>query len=189
CLLSSYVSLCIFFFFFQAEDGIRDRNVTGVQTCALPIFNMLALGIGLFLTKEIYGKGQTEIVSEQFFSMNIPVLSKIPIIGPLFFQGMYLTTYLAIIFAFIAWWVIYKTPFGLHLLSVGDYPMAEDTNGINVLMMRYIAVTFSGALGGLGGSVYALSIALNFSHSTISGQGFMALAAVIFGKWHPLGAM
>ncbi len=64
-----------------------------------------------------------------------------------------------------------------------------DTNGIKVERMRYIAVLLSGAFGGLGGSVFALTIASNFSHSTIVGQGFMALAAVIFGKWHPLGAM
>lgn len=67
--------------------------------------------------------------------------------------------------------------------------MAADTNGINVYKMRYIAVILSGALGGLGGSVFALTIVSNFSHSTIVGQGFMSLAAVIFGKWHPLGAM
>jgi general nucleoside transport system permease protein len=67
--------------------------------------------------------------------------------------------------------------------------MAADTNGINVYRLRYIAVIISGAMGGLGGSVFALTIALNFSHATIVGQGFMALAAVIFGKWHPLGAM
>lgn len=174
---------------FSLIHAVASITLRANQVVSGVAINMLALGIGLFLTKEIYGKGQTEIVSEQFFSMNIPILSKIPIIGPLFFQGMYLTTYLAIIFAFIAWWVIYKTPFGLRLRSVGEHPMAADTNGINVHKMRYIAVTISGALGGLGGSVYALSIALNFSHSTISGQGFMALAAVIFGKWHPLGAM
>ncbi|GGM21947.1 hypothetical protein GCM10011351_04710 [Paraliobacillus quinghaiensis] len=67
--------------------------------------------------------------------------------------------------------------------------MAADTNGINVYKYRYIAVLLSGALGGLGGSVFALTIALNFSGATIVGQGFMSLAAVIFGKWHPLGAL
>ncbi|MYL61700.1 ABC transporter permease, partial [Virgibacillus halodenitrificans] len=76
-----------------------------------------------------------------------------------------------------------------RLRAVGEHPMAADTNGINVYRMRYIAVILSGALGGLGGSVFALTIVSNFSHSTIVGQGFMALAAVIFGKWHPLGAM
>ena len=67
--------------------------------------------------------------------------------------------------------------------------MAADTNGINVYRMRYTAVMISGAMGGLGGSVFALTIVHLFSQTTILGQGFMALAAVIFGKWHPLGAM
>ncbi|GAB4072627.1 guanosine ABC transporter permease NupQ [Barrientosiimonas marina] len=151
--------------------------------------NFLALGLGVFLTKQWYGKGQTEMVSEQFFSRDIPVLADIPIIGKIFFQDIYLTSYLAIILAFIVWYILYKTSFGLRLRSVGEHPMAADTNGISVYKMRYTAVILSGVLGGLGGSVFALTIALNFSHATIVGQGFMSLAAVIFGKWHPLGAM
>ncbi|MDV2887839.1 ABC transporter permease, partial [Alkalihalophilus pseudofirmus] len=80
-------------------------------------------------------------------------------------------------------------PFGLRLRSVGEHPMAADTMGINVTKMRYLGVIISGALGGIGGAIYAQSIANNFSHATISGQGFMALAAMIFGKWNPLGAL
>ncbi|WP_186577411.1 ABC transporter permease [Aquibacillus kalidii] len=160
-----------------------DQTVSGVA------INFLALGLGLFLTKQWYGKGQTDMVSQPFYSTNIPVLSDIPILGPLFFERVYVTSYVAILFAVIAWYILYKTPFGLRLRSVGEHPMAADTNGINVYGMRYIAVMISGALGGLGGSVFALTIALNFSHATIVGQGFMSLAAVIFGKWHPLGAM
>lgn len=160
-----------------------DQTVSGVA------INMLALGLGIYLTKIWYGKGQTDMVAEPFNSTTIPILSKIPIIGPIFFEGVYITSYIAIIFAFIAWYVLYKTTFGLRLRAVGEHPMAADTNGINVSRMRYIAVIISGALGGLGGSVFALTIVSNFSHSTIVGQGFMALAAVIFGKWHPLGAM
>ncbi|GAE93289.1 unspecified monosaccharide ABC transport system [Gracilibacillus boraciitolerans JCM 21714] len=151
--------------------------------------NMLALGIGVYLTKVWYDKGQTDMVTQPFYTTNIPVLSDIPFIGPIFFQGVYITSYLAIVLAFVAWYVLYKTPFGLRLRAVGEHPMAADTNGIKVEKMRYIAVILSGVLGGLGGSVFALTIASNFSHSTIVGQGFMALAAVIFGKWHPLGAM
>ncbi|HAM80402.1 ABC transporter permease [Ornithinibacillus bavariensis] len=160
-----------------------DQTVSGVA------INMLALGIGLYLTKVWYGKGQTDMVTQPFFSKSIPFLSDIPIIGPIFFKGVYITSYIAIIVAFIAWFVLYRTAFGLRLRAVGEHPMAADTNGINVYKMRYIAVLLSGALGGIGGSVYALTIVANFSHSTIAGQGFMALAAVIFGKWHPLGAM
>jgi len=160
-----------------------DQVVSGVA------INFLALGLGVFLTKEWYGKGQTDMVSVPFYTQNIPFLSDIPVIGPLLFKGIYLTSYLAIILSFVGWYILYKTPFGLRLRAVGEHPMAADTNGINVYKMRYIAVIISGALGGLGGSVYALTIAMNFSHATIVGQGFMSLAAVIFGKWHPLGAM
>ncbi|TFJ94718.1 ABC transporter permease [Lentibacillus salicampi] len=160
-----------------------DQVVSGVA------INFLALGLGVFLTKQWYGRGQTDMVSHQFFTRDIPFLSDIPVIGDIFFQGIYWTSYLAIALSFVAWYVLYKTPFGLRLRSVGEHPMAADTNGISVYKMRYIAVILSGALGGLGGSVFALTIALNFSHATIVGQGFMSLAAVIFGKWHPLGAM
>src|SRR5699024_3522480 len=160
-----------------------DHVVSGIA------INFLALGLAVFLTKQWYDKGQTDMVSRPFYSINIPYLSDIPIIGPIFFKGVYATSYLAIILAFVAWFILYKTPFGLRLRAVGEHPMAADTNGINVSRMRYIAVIISGLLGGLGGSVFGLTIALNFSQSTIAGQGFMSLAAVIFGKWHPLGAM
>lgn len=160
-----------------------DHVVSGIA------INFLAIGSGVFLTKQWYDKGQTDMITKPFYTTNIPILADIPVIGPIFFKGIYLTSYLAIIVAFIAWFVLYKTPFGLRLRAVGEHPMAADTNGINVYRMRYIAVFISGVLGGLGGSVFALTIALNFSQSTIVGQGFMSLAAVIFGKWHPLGAM
>lgn len=160
-----------------------DQVVSGVA------INFLAVGLGVFLTKQWYGKGQTDMVEEPFYSTSVPILSDIPIIGEMFFARAYYTSYLAIFLAFVAWFVLYKTTFGLRLRSVGEHPMAADTNGINVYKMRYIAVILSGALGGLGGAVFALTIAFNFSGSTIVGQGFMALAAVIFGKWHPLGAL
>src|SRR5699024_2230157 len=105
------------------------------------------------------------------------------------FKGVYATSYLAIILAFVAWYVLYKTPFGLRLRAVGEHPMAADTNGVNVYLMRYIAVFISGLLGGLGGSVFALAVAFNFSASTMAGQAIMVLAAVIFGVWHPVEAM
>lgn len=163
---------------FRADD-----TVSGVA------INLLASGLTVFLVKLIYQKGETDIIQKSFSKIDVPILKDIPIIGKLFFQDTYWTSFIAIIFAFIAWYIIYKTPFGLRLRSVGEHPMAADTMGINVIKMRYLGVIISGALGGIGGGVYAESISSNFSHATISGQGFMALAAMIFGKWHPLGAM
>lgn len=183
-LVASFVGALFSVIHAVASVSLRaDQTVSGVA------INMLALGLGVYLTKVWYDKGQTDMVTEPFFSTNIPILSEIPVIGPIFFKGIYVTSYIAIILAFVAWYVLYKTAFGLRLRAVGEHPMAADTNGINVYKMRYIAVIISGALGGLGGSIFALTIVSNFSHSTIVGQGFMALAAVIFGKWHPLGAM
>ncbi|WP_458413841.1 ABC transporter permease [Schinkia sp. CFF1] len=162
-----------------------DQVVSGVA------INFLALGGSIFLVKKIYGKGQTDQISSDavFEKFDVPFLADIPIIGPLFFANAYITSYIAIILAIVSWYVIFKTPFGLRLRSVGEHPMAADTMGINVAKMRYLAVMMSGALGGIGGAVYALIISRDFSHATISGQGFMALAAMIFGKWHPIGAM
>lgn len=160
-----------------------DQTVSGVA------INLLAVGVSLFLVKFFYDKGQTDIIQKGFSKIDIPVLSDIPIIGELFFSNTYYTSFVAIFVAVIAWYVIFKTPFGLRLRAVGEHPMAADTMGINVTKIRYIAVIISGALGGIGGGVYAQSISSDFGHATISGQGFMALAAMIFGKWHPLGAM
>ncbi|MED4401466.1 ABC transporter permease [Metabacillus fastidiosus] len=160
-----------------------DQTVSGVA------INFLAAGLAIFLVKLLYDKGQTDRIQISFNKFNVPILSDIPIIGKMFFQGGYITSYLAIIVAFIVFFILYKTPFGLRIRSVGEHPMAADTMGINVVKMRYIGVILSGAFAGVGGAVYAMIISRDFSHATISGQGFMALAAVIFGKWHPLGAM
>lgn len=160
-----------------------DQTVTGVA------LNMLGLALAVFSVKMIYDKGQTDSISERFGRYDVPVLGDIPVIGRMFFHDLHMTSVLAIAVAFLAWFVIYKTPFGLRLRAVGEHPVAADTMGINVTKMRYIAVMISGALGGIGGAIYAQAIAGNFSALTISGQGFMAIAAMIFGKWHPLGAL
>lgn len=160
-----------------------DQVVSGVA------INLLAVALCLFLVKMIYDKGQTDFVQERFLRDDIPFLKDIPVLGPMLFQNVYWTSILAIGIAILAWVVLYYTPFGLRLRAVGEHPMAADTMGINVTRMRYIAVMISGGLAGIGGAIYSQSISLDFGHSTINGQGFMALAAMIFGKWHPLGAM
>lgn len=160
-----------------------DQIVSGVA------LNFLAVGLTVFLVRNLYGKGQTDYISNRISRGSIPFLEDIPIIGPIFFQKAYYTSFIAIAAALIVWYVVFYTPFGLRLRSVGEHPMAADTMGINVKRMRYIGVMLSGAFAGMGGAVFALTTAGNFAGNTIAGQGFMALAALIFGKWHPLGAM
>ncbi|MCO7176345.1 ABC transporter permease [Sporolactobacillus kofuensis] len=161
-----------------------DQTVSGVA------LNFLAAGLTIFLVKMIYeGKGQTPYITHNIDKINIPLLSKIPVIGPIFFQQVTYTSYLAIFVSILVWYIIFKTPFGLRLRSVGEHPAAADTLGINVIRMRYIGVVLSGVFGGIGGAVYLVTITSNYNVSTIAGQGFLALAALVFGKWHPIGAM
>ena len=160
-----------------------DQTVTGVA------FNMLAAAITVFLVKKIYEKGQTDMIQAPIRRFEIPYLSDIPFFGKLLFHDVYSTTIIALVVAIGAWFVIYKTPFGLRLRSVGEHPMAADTMGINVAKMRYIGVMISGALAAVGGASLAMTVSGDFSASTIAGQGFIAIAAMIFGKWHPLGTL
>jgi general nucleoside transport system permease protein len=174
------------FSLFHAVASITFRADQVVSGVAL---NFLALGLSVFLIRNIFDKGQTDVIKVSISKIDFPVLSDIPFIGKLFFTNIAITSYIAIILAFVVWYVIYKTPFGLQLRSVGEHPMAADTMGINVSKMRYIGVILSGAFAGLGGAAYALTSALQFSGTTIAGQGFIALAAMIFGKWNPIGAL
>ena len=153
------------------------------------VMNLMAPALGVYLIKLMYGKGQTSMIAENFGYWNVPVLSKIPVIGTIFFTKTSSTAWVAIIIAFVESWVLFKTRFGLRLRSVGENPQAADTLGLNVYALRYTGVLISGVLGGIGGALFAQSIAGNFSASTIVGQGFMSMAAMIFGRWNPVGAM
>ncbi|MCI1892092.1 MAG: ABC transporter permease [Schleiferilactobacillus harbinensis] len=154
------------------------------------VLNLMAPALGVYLTKLIFaGKGQTDIIKQPLANVTIPGLSDIPFIGPIFFRNTSLVAYLGVFVAIFAWWVLKYTRFGLRLRSVGEHPEAADSVGISVYKYRYMGVMLSGLLGGIGGAIMAESITLNFSVSTIVGQGFMSLAAMIFGKWNPIGAM
>lgn len=154
------------------------------------VMNMLAPPLMVFLVKVMFdGRGQTDIISRRLSYASIPVLSDIPVIGRIMFKNTFLPAYCGILIAIFAWFVIFKTKFGLRLRSVGEHPQAADTLGINVYAMRYSGVLISGFLGGMGGAVFAQSITGQFSITTIAGQGFISMAAMIFGKWNPLGVM
>ncbi|MFU1798596.1 ABC transporter permease [Paenibacillus azoreducens] len=159
-----------------------DQVISGV------VINFLAAGSTLYMVKLLFdGAGETTLLKEGLTKWPVPLLSKIPIIGEGLFNN-YPTTYLAIILVLVAFYVLYKTSFGLRLRAVGEHPSAADTVGVKVLRMRYVGVILSGALAALGGATVTLTTTNTFSHNTISGQGFIAIAAMIFGKWNPLGA-
>ncbi|WP_054949845.1 ABC transporter permease [Numidum massiliense] len=159
-----------------------DQVVSGVA------INFLTLGVAMYTVKSLYDAGRTPAIKGTFDTIVIPGLSDIPIIGKALF-AVYPTTYIAFAAVFISYFVLFKTPFGLRLRAVGEHPRAADTMGINVVRMRYTAVLISGALAGIGGAGLSIAIGSQFSETTIAGQGFIALAALIFGKWHPFGVL
>lgn len=174
---------------FSIMHAVASISFRANQVVSGVAINMLGIAIALFSVKMIFQKGQTDTIQQKIPRFNVPILQDIPVIGPMLFKSVYGSSILAIAVAILAWFIIYKTPFGLRLRSVGEHPMAADTMGINVTKIRYIAVIISGGLAGIGGAVYAHTMTNDFGHATINGQGFMALAAMIFGKWHPIGAM
>jgi simple sugar transport system permease protein len=115
----------------------------------------------------------------------IPLLSEIPFIGPIFFDHN-IVIYLSIVSIFVTWWWMHKTQPGLKLQGIGERPESAFARGVNVNRMRYVYTTLGGALVGLAGASYSLSIKLGWSHRHTYGIGWIALAIVIFGGWDPL---
>ncbi len=120
--------------------------------------------------------------------VDIPLLSKIPFLGDIFFSHN-VAAYLAYIFVPIAWYILFKTPWGLKIRAVGTNPRAADSLGINVSRVRYESLLLGGALAGLAGAYLSIAQAKMFSDTLISGRGFIAVALVYFGHWHPLQIM
>lgn len=144
------------------------------------------LGTGLAL---VLGEGLTGQSPPLVPSFNIPGLALIPFIGPVFFEDHSLLVYVGYIFAPLTWYYIYKTRPGMHLRAVGEKPEAADTMGISVYGLRYFYVFVGGCLAGLAGATISLSVSPGwYSAQTTSGQGWIAIALVIFAQWDPLRA-
>jgi ABC-type uncharacterized transport system permease subunit len=151
--------------------------------------NFLALGLTGYLFRSIYGPQGTPSDISRIPALDLPQWFKdIPFIGPVF-GSLSIMTWLMIVLAVAAWFVIFKTPIGLRLRSVGEHPRAADTVGISVFKIRYAAVILSGILASLGGAYLSFGFGGSFNENMTNGRGFIALAAVILGKWNPLGAL
>ncbi|MBL8092910.1 MAG: ABC transporter permease [Anaerolineales bacterium] len=145
------------------------------------VINILAVGLtGYFYTSNVTLPGKLP-------SMPIPLLSQIPIAGPVLFDNPPIT-YLALILVATTHIVLYHTQWGLRLRAVGENPRAADTVGINVITTRYANVVIGGALAGLAGAFLSLEAVGSFERLMTNGRGFIALAAMIFGNWNPIGA-
>jgi ABC-type uncharacterized transport system permease subunit len=149
--------------------------------------NLLALGGTGFVMVLIFGGGGTSPRVSGFKEVAIPLLSEIPLIGPALFDQS-LLVYLMYILVPITYFVIFRTPFGLRIRATGEVPEAVDTAGVSVARMRYYGVGLSGLLAALGGVYLSMGILSAFSENMTTGRGFIALAALIFGRWNPIGA-
>jgi general nucleoside transport system permease protein len=149
--------------------------------------NLLALGGTGFLMVLIFGSGGTSPRVSGFKEVAIPLLSEIPLIGPALFSQS-LLVYLMYLLIPITWFVVFRTPFGLRLRATGEVPEAVDTAGVSVSRMRYYGVALSGLLAALGGVYLSMGILSAFTENMTVGRGFIALAALIFGRWNPIGA-
>ncbi|MDL2319005.1 ABC transporter permease [Eubacteriales bacterium OttesenSCG-928-A19] len=162
-------------------------NLRSDQTISGTALNMFAPAFAIYMARTLQSNNvqQVQFQNTTFYIEKVPVLGDIPVIGPLFFQNAYITTYLGILILIVAAFVLYKTRFGLRLRSCGEHPQAADSVGINVYKIRYAGVMISGALAGLGGLVFVVPTSTNFNAS-VSGYGFLALAVLIFGQWKPM---
>lgn len=172
---------------FSVLHSFASITLNANQVISGTAINMLAGALTMYLARTITGSGNIPI-RMGIVRTNIPGLSSIPILGPLFFTNTYYTTWLVLIILALSWWLLYKTSFGLRLRSCGEHPHAAASAGINVRRMRYLAVTISGALAGLGGSLVLVTQSGEFN-GTVAGLGFLALASLIFGQWKPLGIL
>lgn len=159
--------------------------------------NMIGSGGTLFLVKVITqlteGKAlasTTSLITKdlQVPSWNIPLLQNIPVLGEVF-SGHCILTYLAFLLVFLTWVLLYKTPLGMNIRSVGENPNAASSVGVSVIRIKYIAIGFSGAMAGFGGAFMSMYYAMGWSQDMVSGRGFIALAAQAMGAGEPLGAM
>lgn len=159
-----------------------DQVIVGV------VLNVLVIGLTSFFFGQVLAPNAATLNSPPRFSrIEIPLLSDIPLIGPVLFRQTLIVYLMYALVAFIAW-ALYRSRWGLRVRAVGEHPKAADTVGIKVNRTRYRAVLLAGAIAGAGGAFYTLVSVSQFNREMTGGAGYIALAAVIFGKWDPIRA-
>jgi ABC-type uncharacterized transport system permease subunit len=161
---------------------IVDQVIVGV------VLNVLVAGLTSFLYSTVLTSNTPLFNSPpRFPRISIPLLSEIPILGPVLFRQT-IIIYLMYVAVFVVWWALFHTRWGLRLRAVGEHPQAADTVGIRVNATRFWNVALAGAIAGFGGAYFTLGSVGGFTKEMTAGAGFIALAAVIFGRWDPIRA-
>lgn len=161
---------------------IVDQVIVGV------VLNVLVIGLTSFLFSKVLAPNADLLNSPpRFDRLPIPLLGEIPILGPVLFRQT-IIVYIMYVAVAVVWFGLFKTKWGLRLRSVGEHPQAADTVGINVNRTRFWNVSLAGAIAGFGGAYFTLGSVGAFNKEMTAGAGFIALAAVIFGRWDPIRA-
>ena len=178
---------------FGALHALATVYLGADQTISGTAINFLAPGVAIMMAKAIFNSSDTvPLAADQKIPLLFNGVFTSGTAWGNFFKNVfstYATTYLVFIVLIVVWFLFYKTRFGLRLRACGEHPQTCDTLGINVLRMRFLAVCMSGFLAGLGGACVTMATTNQFRPISIVGQGFIAIAAVIFGKFRPQGAM
>ncbi|MDX9899707.1 MAG: ABC transporter permease, partial [Spirochaetia bacterium] len=174
---------------FSLLHAFASINLKADQVISGTALNILAGGLTVYLCQILFNQQRTRAFSSGIRKITVPLLEKIPLLGPAMFRGNYPTFYLAMALVVLTWFVVWKTPFGLRLRSCGEHPQAAASMGINVYAMRYAGVIISGALAGLAGATMVLTQDIQYTVTSIHGAGFIALASLVFGKWSPWGVL
>jgi general nucleoside transport system permease protein len=152
------------------------------------VLNVLVIGLtSFFYSLVLVPNTETLNATTRFERLPIPLLERIPVVGPVLFDQT-IVVYLMYLVVPGVWFALFRTRWGLRLRAVGEHPRAADTVGIEVLRTRYRALLVAGALGGVGGAFYTVVSINQFNREMTAGAGFIALAAMIFGKWNPIRA-
>ncbi len=184
--------------FLSLIHGFASITHKGDQVVSGVAINIIVSGLTVVLGMAWFGRsGQTPTLpsSARFMPVELPgvdILSNVPVVGKIYsklISGHSLLVYIAFACVALTYWVLFKTRFGLRLRAVGENPKAVDTAGISVSFLRYRAVIIGGILTGIGGTYISIAQNASFIRDMSAGQGFIALAAMIFGKWKPLPAM
>ncbi|WBB72897.1 ABC transporter permease [Micromonospora sp. WMMD1128] len=175
----AFISLLLAVF---AIRYLVDQVVMGI------VLNLLAVGVTGFLYERLMATDAEKYNSAPRFSnWEIPLLKDIPLLGPALFRGN-IFLYLGLLLVLVIHLALFRTRWGLRTRSVGEHPTAADTVGVRVLGLRYRNVIMAGLVAGVGGASYTLAL-YSFTKNMIGGKGFIALAALIFGRWSPTGAL